>query len=120
MFTQIATIVAGLWLMVAPAVLGYGDSGAARAAANNDWIVGPLVASFATVALWQATRAVRWVNVALGVWLMLAALVLPYPEVAAILVAVTGLAVAVLASRGGRISHAFGGGWRVLWRTSDK
>jgi hypothetical protein len=120
MFTQIATIVAGLWLMVAPAVFGYADSGAARPAANNDWVVGPLVASFATIALWEATRAVRWANVALGAWLLVAAMILPYPEVPAILVAVTGLVVAVLATRGGRISHAFGGGWRVLWRTSGK
>lgn len=109
MLAQIANILLGLWLMVAPAVLGH-----AGAAAKNDWIVGPLVVTVATVALWQATRAVRWVNLVLGAWMVLAAWLLGYGRLAAVLTTAVGLAIALLAIPRGRITHQFDGGWRVL------
>ena len=58
---------AGIWLMMSPAVLGYADP--ARA---NDRIIGPIVASLATIAMWEVSRPLRWVNVVLGAWLLVA------------------------------------------------
>ena len=53
--------------MASPAVLDYADP--ARA---NDRIIGPIVASMATIAIWEVTRPLRWVNVVLGAWLLIA------------------------------------------------
>src|SRR5215207_3520539 len=67
MWPRLVNTLVGLWLMAAPAVLDY--AGAAR---TNDRIVGPLAASFAVIAIWEVTRPLRWANVALGVWLLVA------------------------------------------------
>ncbi|MGH7966442.1 MAG: SPW repeat domain-containing protein, partial [Candidatus Binatia bacterium] len=50
MWAQLTNILLGVWLMVAPAVFGYVGT-----ASTNDRIVGPLVASFAMIALSEAT-----------------------------------------------------------------
>jgi general stress protein CsbA len=65
-------IVLGIWLLIAPAALGYVDA----YATNNDRLLGVLVAAAALVALW--VPKVRYVNVALGVWLVIAPFVLGY------------------------------------------
>ena len=67
MWPRIVNIALGLWLMVAPSVLDYGDPAAA-----NDRIVGPIAAALAVIAVWEATRPLRWVNVVLGLWLVIA------------------------------------------------
>ena len=38
----------------------------------NDRIIGPIVASLATIAMWEVARPLRWVNVILGAWLLIA------------------------------------------------
>ncbi|HVK63197.1 MAG TPA: SPW repeat protein [Polyangium sp.] len=65
-------IVLGIWLLIAPAALGYVDVHAA----NNDRLLGILIAASAIVALW-APKA-RFVNVVLGAWLIIAPFVLGY------------------------------------------
>ncbi|TKC99874.1 SPW repeat domain-containing protein [Polyangium fumosum] len=65
-------IVLGIWLLIAPSALGYVDT----YAANNDRLLGILIASSAIVALW-APKA-RFVNVVLGAWLIIAPFVLGY------------------------------------------
>jgi general stress protein CsbA len=62
----------GIWLLIAPAALGYVDA----YAANNDHLLGMLVAISAAVALWLPK--VRYLNVAFGVWLIVAPFVLGY------------------------------------------
>lgn len=114
MWPQLINMVLGLWLMAAPGVTGYG-----RPAATSDHIVGPLVATFACISIWEATRGVRWVNLPLGIWAALAPLALGAPTVAIANGLVCGVLVALLATRGGAIEQKFGGGWSMLW-SSDR
>jgi len=62
----------GIWLLIAPAVLGYVDA----YAVNNDRLLGILIAASAIAGLW-APKA-RFVNVVLGAWLIIAPFVLGY------------------------------------------
>ena len=109
MWARVASVALGLWLMAAPAVLGYGDP-----AETNDRIVGPLVAGSAYVALWQVTRPLRWLALPLGAWLIVAPWVLGYHPTALVnSVLVGGLLVGFAPVRG-KISEGFGGGWSTL------
>lgn len=72
MWARLINIALGVWLMLAPWVLGY-DFAIAR---TNDIWVGILVALAALVALaWQPAR---WANTALGAWLIIAPFALGY------------------------------------------
>jgi hypothetical protein len=113
MWPQIVNIVLGLWLMAAPAVLNYG-----RPASMSDHIVGPLVATFACIAIWEVMRPVRWVNLPLGLWLVAAPWLLDAASVARWSSMLCGTAVAVLSALGGTVRQRFGGGWSALWRDS--
>ena len=110
MWAQLINTLLGLWLMSAPAVLGYGAP-----AATNDRIVGPVAATFACVAIWEVTRAVRWINLALGIWLLPAPWVLGYESIAATVNALcAGLLLAAMACVRGKMTHRFAGGWAAL------
>jgi hypothetical protein len=98
----------GIWLMAAPSVLGYDPP-----AATSDRIVGPLVASFALIAAWEATRALRWVNVALAAWLLLSPFLLRQTEVAPSHI-LSGLVIGALSLVRERRKHSFAGGWASL------
>jgi len=113
MWAQILNVLLGLWLMAAPAVLGY-----AGPAAVNDYIVGPLAASFATVALWEATRPLRWANLALGLWLLIAPWVLGYGWTALANSTLVGVLLMAFSFVSGQLQHRFGGGWASLWRSA--
>lgn len=65
-------VVLGIWLLIAPAALGYVDA----YAMNNDRLLGILIAASAIAALW-APKA-RFINVVLGMWLIIAPFVLGY------------------------------------------
>jgi hypothetical protein len=99
----------GIWLMAAPAVLGYGGT-----AAVNDRVVGPVVASVACIALWEVTRPLRRLGLPLGLWLLVAPFVLGFPRDAMLNSVLSGMAIAGLSMVRGRRTHAFGGGWRTL------
>jgi hypothetical protein len=99
----------GIWLMAAPAILGYDGI-----AADHDHVLGPVIASTAICAAWQITRALRWINIVLGAWLILAPFVLSYETTPLENSSVVGLAVLVLSMVRGKVTHAFGGGWRSL------
>lgn len=101
----------GLWLMASPQVLGYGG-----AAKTNDFVVGPIAASVACVALWQVTRSVRWANLPLGAWLVLSPLILGHTPLCAVNSIFSGLALGGLSFVRGRLTHQMGGGWAVLFR----
>ena len=112
MWAHIINAIVGIWLMAAPAVLGYGDP-----AETNSHIFGPVITTFAVIAWWEATRAVgRW-NVPLGLWLVAAPWVLGYDG--AWVIANSMAAGAIVAALGlvkGTITQRFGGGWRALWQ----
>lgn len=70
------TLVLGIWLIIAPFVLGYIDS----AAITNDIVVGIVLAGVALVRLFSSFRPfwLNWVNIVLGLWLIVAPFVLGY------------------------------------------
>jgi hypothetical protein len=111
MVPRIINILLGLWLMAAPDGLGYPPP-----ARTNDHIVGPLIVSFAMIALSEATRPIRWINLTLGLWLLASPMLLGYEFRIAVHSMVIGLLVASMASMRGTIKEQLGGGWGVLWR----
>ena len=111
MWPQLVNVILGIWIMAAPAALGYG-----RPASTSDFIVGPLVATFACIALWEATRSVRWANLPLGLWLVISPWALNHPWPAQLNCFIAGMAIAAMSCAGGRIRQRFGGGWSAVWR----
>ena len=113
MWAQAVVTVLGIWLLAAPDVLNY--SGPARL---NNQIIGAWIATFGLIAMSESVRAVRWVNVGLGLWLVIA------PSPGNILISSSGRAsLSVLRSwrwhARGHISERFGGGWTALWRPAE-
>jgi uncharacterized membrane protein len=96
----------GVWIMISPAVFGYGMSASA-----NDHIIGPLAVSFAFISLWEVLRSCRLVNIVFGIWMLLAAFLLPYPQAAIVNNALTGTALIIFSLPKGRIKNSYGGGW---------
>ncbi|MGH7720080.1 MAG: SPW repeat domain-containing protein, partial [Gemmatimonadaceae bacterium] len=90
--------------------------GYAEPARTNDWIVGPIATSVAIVAIWEVTRPLRWVNAALGVWLVAAPWLLGYGDAAATINSTaTGTLLLALALVRGEVKQRTGGGWSSLW-----
>ncbi len=112
-WAQLVVMLLGLWLMLAPAVLGYDNGGAA---AMNDRIVGPVVATLATVAIWEVTRSLRWVNVVLGLWLIVGVWVIGGETVAAINSTATGVGIVALSVMQRWRVVRYGEGWWGAWR----
>ena len=111
MITHLFAALVGVWLAAAPSVLDY-----QRPAATNDWVVGPLIATFAIIACWGVMRSLRWVNVALAAWLLVAPLPLRHPVHASINSIACGVAVVGLSLVRGKIPHRYGIGWPGAWR----
>jgi uncharacterized membrane protein len=57
----------GLWLMASPAI--FGTTGGA---ADSSQLVGALVVTFSVIAMGEPARVVRFVNVPLGIWIVVA------------------------------------------------
>ncbi|NJN17971.1 MAG: hypothetical protein HC822_17710 [Oscillochloris sp.] len=112
MWPRIANMLIGTWLMFAPWVLGYEDG----LAGANHRIVGPLVLSFSGIAIAQVMRPTRWANVPLGLWLMMAPLLMGYGDVAYFNGVVAGIAIVGFSVIKGKIDSKFGGGWANIWR----
>lgn len=112
MVGQVVLTLAGLWLMVAPAVLGYDD-----AAATSDRIVGPVLAATAFLAIFRITRGLRWTNVVTGLWLVAGPWFLDVPTDARVSSVVVGVLALLLAWTGSPDQSRYGGGWRALWQT---
>jgi hypothetical protein len=97
--------------MAAPGVLGY-----AGAVAVNHLIVGPLVASTAIIASSEVTRGLRWVNLALGAWLIVSAGLVGDSGIGSLTGFIAGAFVAAASLLGGAVDGRYGGGWSALWR----
>jgi hypothetical protein len=109
MATLLMGIAFGIWLMASPAVLDY--SGTARIAAL---VAGPIAASVSWIALSEVTRPVRRFNAVVGLWLVVAGLVLRQPSWARINSIVLGLLLGLVALWPTRINGRYGGGWKTL------
>ncbi|HEX2140808.1 MAG TPA: hypothetical protein VHK28_00860 [Candidatus Limnocylindria bacterium] len=110
MIWQVLAAAVGIWLMAAPAVLGY----AGTPADDVDRILGPLAASIGLIAVTEATRGFRRANYLVALALGVLPWVLGYPTLAIVNSLASALALAVLASLNGRVEGRFGGGWRAL------
>lgn len=110
MIARLVAVAVGIWLMFAPAVLGYEGI-----AADNDRIFGPIGAAFAFVAIWEVMRPLRWVTLPVGIWLAAAPLVLGYDDTGAIVSSIlAGLVMAGSTFFGATVEESFGGGWRSI------
>lgn len=115
MWGQIFNILLGIWLMVAPHFFHYNGI-----AADNDQILGPVVSSFAIIALSGCTRAVGKYNIPIGAWLLLAPWVLGYKEEMTVMNdVVTGLLILIFAFFKRKTDQQYGGGWTVVWRRNE-
>lgn len=104
-FINYATLILGLWLIIAPFILGYVDS----TAITNDIILGLLIAAVSVVRLFTAFRPnwLNWLIFALGLWLIIAPFIFGYfspaPRsndiIVGILVAVLGAWNAIMGER---------------------
>lgn len=112
MVGQVVLTLGGLWLMVAPAVLRYGDP-----AATSDRVAGPVMAATAFLAIFAITRGLRWLNVPVGLWLVAAPWWLSFPTDAAVSSTAVGALALALAWTGAPDQGRYGGGWRSLWDT---
>jgi len=94
----------GLWLMLAPYVLG------SRAqAAHNDHLVGALIVTVVMLALAEVGRAARFVNVALGAWVIVSPWLLEGATASAVWNdGIVGALVILLSFRRGRMGERYG------------
>ena len=100
----------GVWLMSTPALLG--TSGWA---ANIDYLAGALVVTWSVIAFGEVARPVRFCNILVGLGLIAATLLVSGgTELSRWSDVVTGLTVAGLSVRRGRIESRFGGWNRML------
>ena len=111
MWLRWVAVAIGLWVQASAYVFECDGPAAA-----NLYIVGPIVASIACIAIWEVMRPMRWVNLLLGLWLAISSLFLSYPTGAAANAVVSGIMIAVLACVRGVLRHRFAGGWSSLWR----
>jgi hypothetical protein len=64
-WTLVACVLLGAWLMASPALFGQ-----VGAAAGSSFVAGPLVVTFAVIAMAEVARPSRWLVAAIGVWLV--------------------------------------------------
>ncbi len=80
-------IVLGAWLIVAPFVLNFGIRGSFgdhSVAISNSVIVGIAIAVLAAIRVFTPlkTGPLSWINILLGLWLLVSPLILSYPPTA--------------------------------------
>lgn len=108
--TLLALCAIGIWLTFTR--LTYGNSGSMT---NSDHLTGLLIVTFAIIAFAEVARAVRFLIVPLGLWLMIAPFVLDGAgsPLATWAGAATGIVVVALSIPRGSIRNSYGG-WNVF------
>jgi hypothetical protein len=97
----------GVWLMAAPTVLAISGANA-----DSSYVVGPLVTTFAVIAMAEVSRTARWLLVPMGLWIAASQwLVTDTPNW---LLALTGVLIAALAVPKGKIKESYGGWERYI------
>jgi hypothetical protein len=109
-WAQVVSMFLGLWLMAAPAVLGYGPP-----AADVHRVLGPVAAAFALMAIWGHMRPLRWMNLLFGGLLVVVPFVFAFGTVATVNSVAIGLVLAGLGFVRGEVTERYGGGWSSLW-----
>src|SRR5687767_4552078 len=75
MWAAIVNIITGLWLMFSPYLLQL-----EKTASYNNYIIGPLVLTFAITAIWEVNRSARYLNMVAGAWLAVSPFILVIPS----------------------------------------
>jgi hypothetical protein len=115
MWARVATLLLGIWLMMAPGLLHFNNI-----IADNDHIVGPLIVTFSTIAIWECTRNVRMLNLPLGAWLLFSPGILGYVDTAAFASDYTvGVLTILLSLVKQKRKNSFGGGWTAIWKSEN-
>ena len=114
MWARIVTAILGVWLMAAPGVWDFG-----KKISDNNHIVGPLIAAFSIISIFECTRNVRLANIPLGIWLLIAPWLLQYNNTTAVLNDY-GVAVLIILLSLVKLKreNRFGGGWPAAWRSN--
>lgn len=114
MWTQIINAIIGFWLVISTAFIPMNEH-----AADNNAIVGPLVMTFAVVALWEINRNVAKANVVVVAWLVLSMFILNYESTAAIVSnSVSALVIVILSLIPRKPGNQYGGGWSSLFESN--
>lgn len=81
-WTSGINVIAGVWLIIAPFVLGYA---ALEAILWNDVIIGAAVAAFALFRTSQPNQfeSLSWINFVLGIWLIIAPFIIGHSALGA-------------------------------------
>jgi hypothetical protein len=112
MWAAIVNIMLGLWLMISPSLFPL-----EKAAADNHYITGPLVITFAIIAMWELNRPARYLTLLAGAWLVLSPFILGYEDAAATRITLSaGVLIGGCSLVKECIRGSYGGGWRSLFR----
>jgi len=115
MWAAIIHILVGLWLMISPDLLQFG-----KTASSNNYIVGPLILTFAIIALWEVNRSVRFLNTVAGAWLIVSPFVLGLQSFIIIWNTIlSGALIVGFSFIKGPIKRKYGGGWRSLFEKNS-
>jgi hypothetical protein len=111
MWATIINILLGLWLMFSPGLLQF-----EKVASDNNYIVGPLVLTFAIIALWELNRSVRFLNIITGVWLIVSPFMLGFQSSITIwIIILSGALITGFSFVKRKIKRNYGGGWSSLF-----
>lgn len=115
MWAAVVNIILGVWIMLAPSLFEF-----EKKAADNNYIVGPLVITIAITAIWEVNRSARYFNLVAGVWLAASPFILAFDSPAAIWNdLIGGLLITMFSLIKGKIKGKYGGGWRSLIRSTN-
>lgn len=111
MWAPIINILLGLWLMFSPALLQF-----EKAASNNNYIVGPLVLTFAIITLWELNRSARYFNIVAGVWLVVSPFIIGFQSPTTTWITIlSGALITGFSFVKRSVKRNYGGGWRSLF-----
>ena len=112
MSARLHNVVLGIWLMTSPAIFPNSYS---QTVSLNNHILGPVVLACALIGLHEAARGLRWVNLVIGVWLLIAPWVLGYHVMPTVNGMITGVLIIGAALVRGRSCLCMGDGWKGLF-----
>lgn len=110
MWAQMINALIGLAIMVSPDVLQF-----MQTETNNNYILGPLIITFAVISFWECNRNARLFNIVTGAWLIIAPFIFGFRSDALWLDVIGGVLLILLSLVKGKMTQKFGGGWRSLF-----
>ena len=111
MWAAILNTVLGLWVMLTPVVFNF-----EKTAGNINYIIGPLVITFAITAIWEVNRSARYFNLVAGLVLAATPLIVSFQQTGVSWNNIaTGILIAALSLVKGKIKGQYGGGWKSLF-----